>query len=72
MNTPTYEHKPVAEGTWAGVCAATGGLTGAILISVGIDENVTIAAATLVTALTRFVGGFALQKFGGKGEAPTP
>lgn len=67
MNTPTYDHKPVAEGTWAGVCAATGGLTGAVLISVGVDENVTIAAATLVTALTRFVGGYLVQRVGGTG-----
>lgn len=69
MNTPTYEHKPVAEGTWAGVCLATGGLTGAILVSAGVDENVTVAAATLVTTLTRFAGGWLVQRFGGK-DAP--
>jgi len=52
-----YNFKLGAEASWAGVSVAVGGLIGAILVAVGIDEGVTAAAVTLTTALVRGILG---------------
>lgn len=51
----SYSWKAIPEATWTAFSAAVGGLVGALMISAGASDQLTVAVTVFITAFFRMV-----------------